>query len=64
MIRAITKSDIPDLARAYVASFHEVDPSEEWTVAQAIKVFYYFVVRWYGVTKAATQGTGVHPESG
>ena len=50
MIRAITKSDIPDLARAYVTSFKEVDPSEEWTVAQATKLIEFFLARIFRET--------------
>jgi hypothetical protein len=35
-IRPIEESDLPALGRAYVESFREVDPSEEWTEERAV----------------------------
>jgi GNAT superfamily N-acetyltransferase len=35
-VRQIHESDLPALGRAYVNSFKEVDPSEEWTEERAV----------------------------
>jgi GNAT superfamily N-acetyltransferase len=43
MIRAIKVADIPEVASSYVASFREIDPSEQWTEAKAQALVGFFL---------------------
>jgi L-amino acid N-acyltransferase YncA len=43
VIRPITHSDIPEVAKVYMNSFFEADPSEEWTLPKAEALIKFFL---------------------
>jgi hypothetical protein len=43
VIRLIIHSDIPEVAKVFVDSFREVDPSEEWTTPKAEALIGFFL---------------------
>jgi len=41
--RHVTQADVQELAKGYVSSFLEVDPSEQWTVPRAEELIRFFL---------------------